>query len=96
MANHAFHFTIYQRAESAVLLPFAESLWMQTGPYIRAASRLVSTPLSTSATQAHHDITDAIRRADHAGLVTALYRDISAPFDVLEQTTAQIWGVKTP
>ena len=92
LANHGFHFSIYERAESSVLLPFAESLWMQTGPYIRAASRLVSTPLSTSASRPHHEMIAAIRAKDAAAFADALYRDIAAPCVVLEISTAPIWG----
>ena len=36
--NRAFHFTIYRSAESSVLLPIIESLWLQCGPYLRIAS----------------------------------------------------------
>src|SRR5579863_4524650 len=35
--NRAFHFTIYRSAESNVLLPIIESLWLQCGPYLRIA-----------------------------------------------------------
>ncbi|MBY5932701.1 GntR family transcriptional regulator [Tateyamaria omphalii] len=92
LANHAFHFTIYDQAQSQVLLPFAESLWMQAGPYIRAASRLVSTPLSTSATKFHHEIIDALRNKDGEALLTALYNDLSGPFDILEHAPEPVWG----
>src|SRR5690349_10332353 len=36
--NRAFHFAIYRRSGSAVLLPIIESLWLQFGPYLRVAS----------------------------------------------------------
>ena len=36
--NRAFHFTIYRRSGSTVLLPIIESLWLQFGPYLRDAS----------------------------------------------------------
>src|SRR5258708_21026307 len=36
--NRAFHFAIYRRSGSAVLLPIIENLWLQFGPYLRVAS----------------------------------------------------------
>lgn len=92
LANHAFHFAIYERAESHVLIPFAESLWMQAGPYIRAASRLVSKPLDTSATKFHHAIIKALRKGNRNDLVNALHNDLSQPFDILERTDETVWG----
>ncbi len=92
LANHAFHFTIYARADAQVLIPFAESLWMQAGPYIRTASRLVSAPLDTSATRCHHAIIAAARQRDAEAFVAALHADLSQPFDILERADAAIWG----
>ena len=42
--NHAFHFAIYQAARSAVFLPIAESLWLQSGPYLRRRRRSIEDP----------------------------------------------------
>lgn len=33
--NQAFHFEIYRAAESEVLIPLIETLWLQVGPYIQ-------------------------------------------------------------
>ena len=35
-ANYRFHFGLYQAADSAVMLPIVESLWMQIGPFLNA------------------------------------------------------------
>jgi DNA-binding GntR family transcriptional regulator len=34
--NQHFHFTIYRAANSSVLMPIIEMLWLQVGPYIKA------------------------------------------------------------
>ncbi len=38
--NHAFHFHIYQRAASPVLLHFTETLWLQYAPSMRLVCQL--------------------------------------------------------
>lgn len=91
LANHAFHFAIYERSASPVLIPFAESLWMQAGPYIRTASRLFSTPLDISATRYHHEIMAALHARDRELFIDALRKDITQPFSILESTDEAIW-----
>ena len=61
--NHAFHFSIYRAAGSAVLIPIVESLWLQSGPYVRAAAQIHDENRGISAT--HH----------HRALIEARYRD---------------------
>jgi DNA-binding GntR family transcriptional regulator len=43
-----------------VLLPIVESLWMQAGPYVRAAARLHSPLTDRAATHHHRGILSAI------------------------------------
>lgn len=95
LANHAFHFVIYERSASPVLIPFAESLWMQAGPYTRVASRLFDAPPNASATRYHHDMMTALHNGDRAGFIDALRHDITQSFSVLEQTQASIWETRT-
>lgn len=89
--NHAFHFLIYGRARSAVLLPFVESLWMQAGPYVRAAARLHSPLTDAAATVHHHGILAALRAGDAAGATAALRDDIARVFEILERAGAEAW-----
>src|SRR6266516_4616709 len=35
-ANYRFHFGLYRAADSDVMLPIVESLWMQAGPFLNA------------------------------------------------------------
>lgn len=94
-ANHAFHFSIYQRATLPTLLPFVESLWMQAGPYVRAATRLHTPILHDAATTHHTGILDAIEAGDRDGLVKALQADISQAFNILERTDDAVWDVSS-
>jgi DNA-binding GntR family transcriptional regulator len=89
--NHAFHFAIYAKAGSSVLLPFVESLWMQAGPYVRAAARLHSPLTDPSATMHHHGILQALRAADAAGVVRELNADIQRAFTILERAAPEFW-----
>jgi len=89
--NHAFHFAIYEKAGSSVLLPIVESLWMQAGPYVRAAARLHSPLTDPSATMHHHGILHAIRSGDAAGVVRELNADIQRAFAILERAAPEFW-----
>ena len=89
--NHAFHFHIYHRAGSPVLLPFVESLWMQAGPYVRAAARLHSPSSDRSATLHHRGILDALRRGDGPAAAAELTADIGQTFAILERAPQSLW-----
>lgn len=42
LAGHrAFHLAVYRLSGSSTLMPIIESLWLQLGPYLRQATRLV-------------------------------------------------------
>lgn len=90
-ANQAFHFSIYARAPSPVLLPFVESLWMQAGPYIRAAARLHRPLMTNSGAKHHHGILKAVRSRDAAALCAELTADISRVFTLLENAGDTFW-----
>ncbi len=90
-ANQAFHFSIYAHAGSPVLLPFVESLWMQGGPYIRAAARVHGSLLTTSSSKHHHGIVKAMRKRDANALRAELTADISQGFAILENAGEAFW-----
>lgn len=83
--NHAFHFTIYRAAGSAVLIPIIESLWLQSGPFIRAAARVYDGDDGLSATHHHWQIIEALERGDGDAARTALGADIARAFDLLRE-----------
>lgn len=80
--NRAFHFTIYRQSGSTVLLPIIESLWLQFGPYLRAASERFDGGEGRG-TNFHVDILDALTRADGAAARAALEADIGRAFDLV-------------
>jgi DNA-binding GntR family transcriptional regulator len=72
-SNHAFHFTIYEAAESGVLLDIARSLWLRFGPSLRVVSAQNG---ATSLPDAHKVALSAMRQGDAAGLAKAVGDDI--------------------
>ena len=89
--NHAFHFRIYARAGSAVLMPVVESLWMQAGPYVRAASRRRVPVRDPSATLNHRRLIDALRARDAAATAAAMTSDIEQTFAILARAPRAFW-----
>ena len=87
--NHAFHFEIYRSSGSAVLLPMIESLWLQSGPFTRAAIYAFSEAGANDAARFHHDIVSALERGDPEAARSALVADISRPFAYLRDKLAK-------
>jgi len=72
-ANSEFHFTLYEAARAPVLLGVAESLWLQTGPFMRMVISEIGTSLLVDQ---HKEAIDALRDDDPARLETAIRLDI--------------------
>lgn len=87
--NHAFHFEIYRACGSPVLLPMIESLWLQSGPFTRAAIYAFSEAGANDAARFHHDIVTALERGDAGAARAALVADISRPFAYLGDKLAR-------
>jgi DNA-binding GntR family transcriptional regulator len=81
--NHDFHFHIYRAARSAVLIPIVESLWLQSGPYVRAAARIHDEAHDIPATHYHWALIEALERGDEAASVKALTDDIARSFNLI-------------
>jgi DNA-binding GntR family transcriptional regulator len=81
--NHAFHFRIYGAAGSAVLIPVVESLWLQSGPYVRAAARIHEEEERRLAVHHHWSLIEALERRDRAAAVAAVTADITNSFDLI-------------
>jgi DNA-binding GntR family transcriptional regulator len=81
--NHAFHFHIYQAAGSPVLIPIVESLWLQSGPYVRMAARIHDENKGVPAVHHHYQLIDALKRRSERDAVQALTNDISRSFDLI-------------
>lgn len=80
--NQAFHFTIYQAAGSPTLLSMVESLWLQSGPYLRAARELMHQPQGPDP-ELHEQILQAIVDGDAGAARRAMEHDIAWAFDRL-------------
>ena len=87
--NRAFHFTIYRQAQSTVLLPIIESLWLQFGPYLRAASDRFD-GREGRGINFHSGILDALAQRDGQAARTALEEDIGRAFDLV-MSDEEIW-----
>ena len=81
--NHAFHFYIYRAAGSDVLIPVVESLWLQSGPYVRAAAQIHDELRDMSGTHHHWALIEALERGDRAQSVKALKNDITRSFNLV-------------
>ena len=81
--NRIFHFTIYAAAESPVMMAMIESLWLQSGAYLRDKRELLH-----SAEQPpdllHESTIAAIRRGDHARARQCIEQDVTWIFDRLD------------
>jgi DNA-binding GntR family transcriptional regulator len=80
--NRAFHFAIYRRSGSAVLLPIIESLWLQFGPYLRVASERFD-GREGRGTNFHVAMVDALARGDGTAARNALESDIGRSFELV-------------
>lgn len=72
--NCDFHFTLYEAAAAPVYLGLVESLWLQTGPFMR----VVIGRLGTAALEddQHKEAVEALRAGDAKKLETAIRDDI--------------------
>src|SRR3954468_4628411 len=80
--NRAFHFAIYRRSGSAVLLPIIESLWLQFGPYLRVAADRFD-GREGAGTHFHTEMVAALAKGDGKAARNALESDIGRSFDLV-------------
>ncbi|SPH17540.1 HTH-type transcriptional regulator McbR [Defluviimonas aquaemixtae] len=84
--NHDFHFALYRKSGSKVLLPLVEALWLQYGAYLNLvihhhdATRI-------DEHKHHHEIVEALRRGDRKAAHAALAEDIERSFRVIAPET---------
>jgi DNA-binding GntR family transcriptional regulator len=93
--NQAFHFRIYQASGSTVMIPIIESLWLQSGPYIRAAAMAFDPNSEISTSHFHAKIVGALRAKDVPAARAALASDIGRAFDLLRDKRRGA-GAKSP
>jgi DNA-binding GntR family transcriptional regulator len=73
--NLLFHLTLYGARPDSVLVPLIESVWLQTGPFMRAA---LEEPPGQGAGDHHADALAAIAKGDAGALRRAIQADIQA------------------
>ncbi|TRL42679.1 GntR family transcriptional regulator [Rhizobium straminoryzae] len=81
--NQRFHFHIYRAAGSHVLIPIVESLWLQSGPVVRAAAQIHDEQGGLAATDHHWAMIEAIENGDAETAMQALANDIGRSFDLV-------------
>ncbi len=86
--NHDFHFTVYRASCSEVLVPIVNSLWLQSGPYVRAAAVSHVQFPSESAVRHHWEIIEYLSMRDAEGAVASLHADITQSFDLIRRSVA--------
>jgi DNA-binding GntR family transcriptional regulator len=80
--NRNFHFKLYGVAQSEVLIPIIEGLWMQTGPF-QALSLSRQKPLWQG--RRHTALLKALRQGDRDGVAAAIQGDIGDVAEMLMQ-----------
>lgn len=85
--NRVFHFTIYAAAESPVMMAMIESLWLQSGPYLRATREFLHTGDRPS-DRLHEQTIAAIRARDFPKARALIEADVCWVFDRLNEAPA--------
>lgn len=80
--NYDFHFTLYQKSGSAVLLPIIKALWLQYGAYLNLVIKHPDAG-SISEHKYHNLLIKALRQKNREAAKTALVADISRSFDLI-------------
>lgn len=83
--NQAFHFTLYAAAESEVLPPLIESLWLRAGPFMYFSLAAPATPWDASG---HDQVIAALRRGDARATRQAIEQDIGGSATYLTSHSA--------
>lgn len=73
VGNRAFHFRLYRTTASQVLLPLIESLWLQSGPFMRVVYGRIGT---SYVVDQHKEAIAAIERGSAEDLRDAVRADI--------------------
>jgi DNA-binding GntR family transcriptional regulator len=92
-ANYSFHFELYAAAESSVVLPIVEMLWVQAGPFLNA----VFTDQGTRNAGGNHlEVLKALRRRDPVGAAAAINSDLADAADLILSSVDFYVGDRPP
>jgi DNA-binding GntR family transcriptional regulator len=81
--NYLFHFGIYENANSPVILPIINSLWLQFSPFMRVVAGMVGTK---TINDYHKAAILAIKEKDSEALYQAIYDDIYEGMSLLNDS----------
>lgn len=71
--NQRFHSTLYQANPDQIVIPMIESAWLQQGPFIRAATRLIK---EAYLVDRHREAIEALRQNNIENLGMAIEADV--------------------
>jgi DNA-binding GntR family transcriptional regulator len=80
--NRRFHFRLYEAAQTQVMLPVVESMWMQIGPHLNQIFRARDNATET-ADHHHNALIRALRRQDAQAAAQAVWDDLSNAADAI-------------
>jgi len=79
-ANQKFHFAMYRAANSGILMPLIENLWLRCGPTMYYA---LNSPDNSWDSSLHIEVLRALKRGDVSRVCEAMVADISVSGDYL-------------
>ncbi len=78
--NYRFHFALYSGANSRVLMPIAETLWLRFGP----VSRIICGKYGTAnIDDKHEEAMKALAERNHHGVARAIHSDIAQGLEIV-------------
>jgi DNA-binding GntR family transcriptional regulator len=92
--NFLFHLTMYNARTDSVLVPLIESVWLQTGPFMRAA--LEDFPAEDDGYDYHQVALTAIAEGDEQALRRAIASDIRTGIGHLVRSGRMLPVAKVP
>ncbi len=78
--NHRFHFTLYKQANSVILTPLAETLWLRYGPLYRIICGKWGT---SNMVDLHDETIQALKARDSKAVGDAILKDIEQGFEIV-------------
>ncbi len=81
-ANRRFHFRLYEAAQTVVMQPVIESMWMQIGPHLNQIFSARERALA-NVDHHHNDLLRALRRQDGPAAAKAIWNDLSDAADAI-------------
>lgn len=91
--NQEFHFAIYERCGSAVVVQFIQTLWLRFGPYMRMLSNHIEPVLASGGYQPsshHRDLVAALEAGDARKAAKAIRSDIETTQGLLRRLCSDV------